>query len=1397
MSENTAKKANVNLNEVNIKNESHILMDKKIKIKEETNINIKKEKEHNYSKIEHENKLTDKKHLEQIERRKLLEEYKKKKKEKKNSVQKNNSSKINLKRIKAVKHEYNVSSSDNNTKTNLKNHEIVKIKKEVNEPEIITDNNINNSFVKSIKKEIDIGTSGSTLKSNTTNIISENRSIKINNKNLNKITKRKDNSNQISSKLISNANFDKKSKSINNLKNIQIDDKNCEANTTVIFKTSNNKNKKNENLSTNLSSNKSPKTTEKSFLIPLNNKEFQRNKKKISSNVQSATLTSKIEQSKDIISLKKCLSHNISRSQSDLSSQSYLPSTPKSNSKTIILSSPLISSPVSSPTINVEIETKLSKPLSNFKKFNSSYKLSEFKANQSFCVGNTSKKRSRSLNISNEHSIDAKRNIIKKIKLSKEGKTNINNKSNNIVDPNIISSLKEDNINLPSPVSVTDIKYKKNQKNDEITGPLKHINTNETKSQEEKLVKKKNGLYPHYLMPTANWKTKIIKPVTEKKINSVNKLSPISKAKSTLKVLNISKTIKKKTNNTVKPIISTSSVSKINTNKTNTIVTSNMTSIKQNSYTHNNSKINLTPVTSKIKMVSSCSNKDNNKDRPYNGILSRSATLPISTPSKRINKNIKRNNIAFTEENEQDINRMFISAETLKSSSIDSFFSHYNSTETEKKESSDKKVNKKPVTNSLKKLEMKNENIQINTLIEGKNDKKNTEKPGIKNKISNKDHDGQKIDDTPFSSENSKPINFVNTKFNNHQELINNSDIPKENLLLTEKNINDKILGQKMDNKNILKESNLKNNVKAEDTTLLKDAKTLVTVPCSDNTNVNNKSLDSYFINNSKTKNVEDKNKNIHENEKNKSLYKEEDHNLMDINTLKQNENILETCIDSHNSSFITKIEKSINSLRDPNFLDKINLKDNIKVNEFIPKDTHSNSIIFEEIEEMPSIGETNNNEVNDIKDISFKIKNIESLVDGTTVKVNKIIEDYQDDSFIVDDSKSHRLNASFTVSNLSEIDNSMTEIIKDHQERPYHSFIIDTNSNSFISRLANTSQFIEEEKSNEFIYQGQGKTNNNMNSINNINSLLNYFIEHCSFVLSKREGKQKKGNQKHTSLKNTPENKHKKLIDHISNSSVTPKSSSKKKKSHKKKQIYKNEIIKTPRAEDQEIPSSNHLPIVGGDVDGYGSSVMILTPIRAKKKDREEFGVSSVVTPVRRSLRNIQKKMSNSSSHKKPYKPFSINDIKIKVEDEDNTYLNTPVPTKLYSSSTSIDLKGKTKSLSPSLENKEIGKEGKENINYDKKDILSSPYSDYEDLFKPSNKFEAIEEILEKHDYAFIPNKAIKIENFDFPNNINYTPKKEIKHNDDDDGDDDDDKSDEEDEEEEENEENEEINEK
>jgi len=121
------------------------------------------------------------------------------------------------------------------------------------------------------------------------------------------------------------------------------------------------------------------------------------------------------------------------------------------------------------------------------------------------------------------------------------------------------------------------------------------------------------------------------------------------------------------------------------------------------------------------------------------------------------------------------------------------------------------------------------------------------------------------------------------------------------------------------------------------------------------------------------------------------------------------------------------------------------------------------------------------------------------------------------------------------------------------------------------------------------------------------------------------------------------------------------------------------------------------------------------------------EFGVTSVVTPVRRSLRNIQKKLTGSSSHKKNKKVFSLKYVK---DDPD-----TPIPSKyLHSNNTNNNIHT----------SHDLNDVSKPKIKDEKEDEVFLD-SDYEELFKPSNKFEAIEEILEKHDYAFIPNKVKK----------------------------------------------------
>jgi len=550
-----------------------------------------------------------------------------------------------------------------------------------------------------------------------------------------------------------------------------------------------------------------------------------------------------------------------------------------------------------------------------------------------------------------------------------------------------------------------------------------------------------------------------------------------------------------------------------------------------------------------------------------------------------------------------------------------------------------------------------------------------------------------------------------------------------------------------------------------------------ITNESKENLSFSNKSIiihENLFKDNIKSKENDIKENSMIINQENKKT------DLIDMAILEnerkeEKENIMSNSNDQIDSFLEAKdteiISKDNDTITNATTTEHTNLRDEIKINKISTHNTNPlDFMTFKEMEEeMLSIDE---NDIHDIKDLSFKIKNIENLVAGTSVKVNKIIEEIQDDSYIVDDSKAHRLNASFTVSNLSNMNKSTEEITINQHERPYHSFIINTNNNSFILQLASTSQFIEEIKSDHFNTDFQTTHDPSEPLLSNISHLNDHeendqeFVEHCSFVLSQKKQINHIQEQKSKKSKNSGINTPKKS-NHCSSliSTHSPKHSSKKTKKTKKRVIYKNEIIKKSitNSPNQDSLFSNHLPIVGGDVNGKGSSIMILTPIRAKKKDREEFGVTSVVTPVRRSLRNIQKKMTGSSSHKKNKNQQNIINIK---EDPD-----TPIPIKKHHSNR-LEEEKKNHEL---LYDPEVVKENLKSIDKDNNkgkikkeepEVLrdeSFTNSDYEELFKTSNKFEAIEDILEKHDYAFVPNKAIIIENFDFPEELNYTPKKEL----------------------------------
>ena len=367
------------------------------------------------------------------------------------------------------------------------------------------------------------------------------------------------------------------------------------------------------------------------------------------------------------------------------------------------------------------------------------------------------------------------------------------------------------------------------------------------------------------------------------------------------------------------------------------------------------------------------------------------------------------------------------------------------------------------------------------------------------------------------------------------------------------------------------------------------------------------------FKNNTKSKKSDIKNNSMIINQENKKA------ELIDIDILenerkKKKENVIsnsnyqiDTFLEAKDSEIVNKNNDTTTTSTTTKYS---NLKDELKQNKFSTNNTNLlNFMTLKEIEEeMSSIDE---NDIHDIKDLSFKIKNIENLVAGTSVKVNKIIEDFQDDSYIIDDSKAHRLNASFTISNLSNMNKCTEEIITNQHERPYHSFIINTNNNSFILRLASTSQFIEEIKSDRINTDDQTTYDPSEPLLSNISHLNDHkennqeLIEHCSFVLSqKKQTNHSQEQESKISGINTP----KKSNHHSSLTSThSPKHSSKKRKKTKKT-IYKNEIIKKPLIDNhyRDFPFSNHLPIVGGDVNGKGSSIMILTPIRAKKKDRE-----------------------------------------------------------------------------------------------------------------------------------------------------------------------------------------------
>jgi len=885
---------------IQLKNESPILFENKVHIKKENDIISKEDINNNPEKIKDIRVTSIKRDLEQLERRKLLEEYKRKKQEKKNSAQKGISSKNSVNTLNSViKHEPISSNSKKSSNDIIKNNNLKlcssnEVKKEINGNDNIgivknpikTENNIGKvkktSASKSIKKELDAVDKNLNSADSAEKPKSVDKNGEKNNLSVNQTGKESIKNFKIKRKLHSTNYTYNESKSFISVGKSKIKDKDILANTTIILPSNlTNKDKKLKNVLSPLSTKKTSKSIHQPFLKPSDNNIVHKPTKVHKSLIQNipATSSSKIK-----IETKK-LSNNMLRSKSDLSS--YSSSTPKSEIK--ILKSPLISSPTSSPTLIREFKVKSSSPSStktipHLHTFNQSSKsslvkkkqpktttkidlasppsskklsnlihtpsrsITPLRANQSFSVANISNKRSR-LNI-NESFVEHDKRPIKKLRSNNNtNNDNTHDKNNIILDSKLLSSIKKSDNELISNESNSVIKNRisktTNDKIDRVKNDPKTVNSTEIINK-----KKSNSSCPHYLMPTANWKTKVVvKPTIEKK-NGLN-LSPISKTKNALKLSNLSKTIKKNnnTNNNIinHPTLITSTL----TTTSNLITTSNITSnpnivtsilsSKSNNqpvYTPKNSKSNSidnnltkfsTPTINRSKTVTNYSikstskniNKDTKKERMNSGIVSHSAT--ISTPSKRINKNIKRNNIAFTEENEQDINRMFISAETLKSTSIDSFFSHYNSTEINKKDNqSDKVFDKKYLNNNSKKLEKKNS--RLNSISEDIKKKVNSGGDNFSSK-----NEKQKIE-YPLTGENHGNIeknNIIENKnFNTYETkkcekachskdkqllIINQEDdvkdIPKENLN-SQSNKNEKLDGKNIEIKRNFKENN-------------------------------------------------------------------------------------------------------------------------------------------------------------------------------------------------------------------------------------------------------------------------------------------------------------------------------------------------------------------------------------------------------------------------------------------------------------------------------------------------------------------------------------------------------------------------------------------------------------
>jgi len=331
---------------IQLKNESPILFENKVHIKKENDIISKEDINNNPEKIKDIRVTSIKRDLEQLERRKLLEEYKRKKQEKKNSAQKGISSKNSVNTLNSViKHEPISSNSKKSSNDIIKNNNLKlcssnEVKKEINGNDNIgivknpikTENNIGKvkktSASKSIKKELDAVDKNLNSADSAEKPKSVDKNGEKNNLSVNQTGKESIKNFKIKRKLHSTNYTYNESKSFISVGKSKIKDKDILANTTIILPSNlTNKDKKLKNVLSPLSTKKTSKSIHQPFLKPSDNNIVHKPTKVHKSLIQNipATSSSKIK-----IETKK-LSNNMLRSKSDLSS--YSSSTPKSEIK--------------------------------------------------------------------------------------------------------------------------------------------------------------------------------------------------------------------------------------------------------------------------------------------------------------------------------------------------------------------------------------------------------------------------------------------------------------------------------------------------------------------------------------------------------------------------------------------------------------------------------------------------------------------------------------------------------------------------------------------------------------------------------------------------------------------------------------------------------------------------------------------------------------------------------------------------------------------------------------------------------------------------------------------------------------------------------------------------------